>query len=325
LKSKIPLCFYPTQIIFVDDHSDFLSAISLAFSQQFNIKFFDKPDEALQYISEQQRTKHLVDADGQLVLHGESDRWVQQVLTRPNLKRFDEMRSLDISVLVVDYSMPSMNGIEFCEQIKNSSIKKILLTGYATPMDAVRAFNDNTIDYYLRKSDENMLEQLENTIHQMQHAFFNELSSNIKSEAVDSGTPFFADPELARYFQSVCDSLDVREYYYLTGPSRFALLCGDGSKSLCVIYAEEDIQQQLKILSEEDAPVELYNSIASHEYIPLFSSEDGFYEPESLGLGTNIYPAEKIQGKTNYYCAVISEQEAKTDFNTLVFNKGSVH
>jgi CheY-like chemotaxis protein len=325
LKSKIPLCFYPTQVIFVDDHSDFLSAISLAFSKQFNVKFFDKPDEALRYINEQQRTQHLVDANGQPLAHGESDKWVQQILTRPNLKRYDEMRSLDISVLVVDYSMPSMNGIEFCEQIKNSSMKKILLTGYATPMDAVRAFNDNTIDYYLRKSDENMLDQLENTIHQMQHAFFNELSSNIKSEAVDSGTPFFADPELARYFQTVCDSLDVREYYYLTGPSRFALLSRDGSKSLCIIYGEEDIQAQLKVLQEEDAPSELYESIASHRYIPLFASEDGFYEPEKPASEMNIYPAEKIQGKTNYYCAVISEQEAKTDFTAMVFNKGSVH
>ncbi len=325
MKSKIPLCFYPTQIIFVDDNAEFLSTLAMTFSRQFNVKVFDNPQTALSYINEQQRTQHLVEADEKHEAHGESDKWVQQVLTRPNLKRFDEMRMMEISVLVVDYSMPAMNGIEFCEQIKNSAIKKILLTGYATPMDAVKAFNDNTIHYYLRKSDENMLDLLENTIHQMQYAYFNELSSSIKSEAIDSGTPFFADVQLAQYFQSVCDSLDVGEYYYLTGPSRFALLSRDGSKSLCIIYTEEDVSEHLKIMLEEDAPEELYNKIASRDFIPLFNSEDGFYEPESGGANIHIYPAHKIQGKMNYYCAVISEHEANREFKVEIVNNGKIH
>ncbi|MES2675721.1 MAG: response regulator [Pseudomonadota bacterium] len=325
MKSRIPLCFYPTQIIFVDDHTEFLSTLAMAFSQHFNVKVFDDPQVALAYINEQQRTQHLVEADEKPEAHGESDKWVQQVLTRPNLKRFDEMRKMEISVLVVDYSMPAMNGIEFCEQIKNSAIKKILLTGYATPMDAVKAFNDNTIHYYLRKSDENMLDLLENTIHQMQYAYFNELSSSIKAEAIDSGTPFFADVKLAQYFQSVCDSLDVGEYYYLTSPSRFALLSRDGSKSLCIIYTEEDIEEHLKILVEEDAPEELYNKIASREFIPLFNSEDGFYEPERGDTNVHIYPAQKVSGKINYYCAIISEHEANVDFKIPIVSSGKMH
>jgi CheY-like chemotaxis protein len=325
LKSKIPLCFYPTQIIFVDDHTEFLATLAMTFSHQFNVKTFSDPQEALAYINEQERTLNLVDADDKPEAHGESDKWVQQVLTRPNLKRFDEMRTMEISVLVVDYSMPAMNGIEFCEKIKNPSIKKILLTGYATPMDAVSAFNKNTIHYYIRKSDENMLDLLENTLHQMQFSYFNELSSSIKTEAIDGGTPFFADVQLAQYFQSVCDSLDVREYYYLTGPSRFALLSRDGSKSVCLIYTDEDIAKHLTILAEEEAPQELYDSIASREHIPLFMSVDGFYEPESSDAGMRMYPAHKIQGKINYYCAVIAEQEANAELNVALPYKGKMH
>ena len=151
LKSKIPLCFYPTQIVFVDDNSDFLAALSIAFSKQFNVKQFSNTALALQYINEQQREINLVANDEKPKLQGESDAWVKRVLTHQNLKRFDEVRIMEISVLIVDYEMPEMNGIEFCEKINNSSIKKILLTGYATPMDAVNAFNTNTIHYYLKK------------------------------------------------------------------------------------------------------------------------------------------------------------------------------
>ena len=107
----------------MDDHTEFLATLSMTFSSQFNVKIFDNPHTALAYINEQQRTQHLVATDDKPEVHGESDKWVQQVLTRPNLKRYDEMRIMEISVLVVDYSMPSMNGIEFCEQIKNSAIK----------------------------------------------------------------------------------------------------------------------------------------------------------------------------------------------------------
>jgi hypothetical protein len=200
-----------------------------------------------------------------------------------------------------------------------------LLTGHATPNDAVGAFNNNTIHYYIKKSDENMLEQLTNAINQLQNAYFQELSSNIKTEAVDVNTPFFADTELANYFQSICESIDVKEYFYLSNPSRFALQARDGSQSLCLIYTEEDIEEHLKILEEEDAPADLIKSIASHEFIPLFASEDGFYEPESFGGSMQIYPAQKVVGQTNYYCAVISEHETVKETKRIILNNGNVH
>jgi CheY-like chemotaxis protein len=325
LKSKIPLCFYPTKIIFVDDNSEFLSSLAMVYSEQFNVKLFDDPQAALTFINEQQPINRDPATGATPELYGDSEQWVKQVLNRPNLKRFDEKRALDISVLVVDYAMPSMNGIDFCKQINNPAIKKILLTGYATPNDAVGAFNDNTIHYYIKKSDENMLEQLGTAIKQLQQAYFQDLSSIIKTEAVDVNTPFFADEQLANYFKSVCDSLNVKEYYYLSNPSRFALQCMDGSQSLCLIYTEDNINEHLRILEEESAPSDLYKSIESHEYIPLFSSADGFYEPESFEANMRIYPAQKVVGQTNYYCAVISEQETYVDSKTVITGTGSLH
>jgi len=308
LKSKIPLCFYPTQIVFVDDNADFLATLSMAFSKQFNVKLFNDTDLALKYINEHQRENHLIEENEKPKPQGESEVWVKQVLTRQNLKRFDELRVKEVSVLVVDYSMPSMNGIEFCEKVKNSSIKKILLTGYATSTDAVNAFNNNTIHYYLKKNDENMLQQLEATIHQLQHAYFNELSSSIKAAAIDSGTPFFADPQLARYFQTTCESLGVTEYYYLTNPSRFALRTLTQDKFLCVIYTEEDIAEHIQVLTEENAPKELCSALESRAFVPYFQSADGFYEPTLTNPMAQIYPATHIQGQVNYYCAIVRDQ-----------------
>lgn len=307
MKSKIPLCFYPTQVVFVDDDSEFLTTLSMVFSKQFNVKLFDDTTLALNHINEHQRAHHFLEKNEKPKLEGDSEVWVKQVLTRQNLKRFDELRAREVSVVVVDYSMPTMNGIEFCENLKNPSIKKILLTGHATSRDAVKAFNNNTIHYYLRKNDDNMIEELEATIHQLQHAYFNELSSSIKAEAIDSGTPFFADPQLARYFRTACESIGVTEYYYLTNPSRFALRTTSQDKFLCVIYTEEDINEHLQVLIEENAPADLYAAIESRKFIPYFHSADGFYEPNMKNAIANIYPTSHVQGNVNYYCAIIPD------------------
>jgi CheY-like chemotaxis protein len=307
VKSKIPLYFYPTQIVFVDDNHDFLETLSMAFAGQFNVKLFDNAEVALKYINESQREASLIANDDKPKPEGDSDAWVKRVLTHQNVKRFDEMRIKEISVLVVDYSMPTMNGIEFCEKIKNSSIKRILLTGHATPADAVRAFNSNTIHYYLKKNDENMLQDLEVAIQQLQHAYFNELSSSLKTEAIDSGTPFFADTKLARYFQETCESLGVVEYYYLSNPSRFALRTRNRNNFSCVIYTEEDMAEHLQILVEEGAPQELCSALESRKFVPLFQTADGFYEPGIADAISSIHPATHIQGVVNYYCAVVPE------------------
>jgi CheY-like chemotaxis protein len=307
---KIPLCFYPTQVILIDDNSEFLATLSLALSKQFNVKPFTDTALALKYINEQEREIKLTEASDTPKPEGDSEVWVKQVLSRQNIKRFDEFKAREVSVVVADYSMPSMNGIEFCERIQNSSIRKILLTGYATSTEAVKAFNNNTIHYYLKKNDENMLQELEETIHQLQHKYFNEISSSIKAEAIDSGTPFFADLELARYFKKSCEGLDVIEYYYLTNPSRFALKTKDNRTFLCIIYTADDITEHLQVIKEEGGPDSIYAAIKSHAFIPYFPTADGYYEPGIKNPENNIHPADTIKGKTNYYCAVIPDAAA---------------
>lgn len=324
MKSKIPLYFYPTQVVFVDDNPEFLETLSLRFSKHFNIKSFDNTEAALKYINDNQRETNLVARDEKPKLQGDSDAWVKRVLTHQNIKRFDELRVKEVSVLVVDYSMPLMNGIEFCEKIQNSAVKKILLTGYATPNEAVRAFNNNTIHYYLKKNDENMLSELADAIQQLQHAYFNELSSSQKAEAIDSETPFFGDSQLAKYFEETCETMGVVEYYYLSNPSRFELRTQEGASFSCVIYTEEDIEEHAQILQEEAAPEELYKAVASRQFVPLFKTADGYYEPGLNNAESAIYPATQVKGNVNYYCAVV-EDTSNTSETAIKASGGVLH
>lgn len=306
MKSKIPLFFYPAQIVFIDDNPDFLASLDMVFSNEYNLKLFDDAQKALEYINAPVDTSAQKTAPA---LSGDSEKWVKQVLNHSHLKKRNNEKDVEISVVIADFSMPGLNGIEFCKKINNPAIKKILLTGHATPADAVSAFNDNIIHYYIKKSDEKMLEQLTKAITKLQNAYFQDLTSHIKNAAVDVNTPFFTDSVLADYFQLLCEELDIKEYFYLSNPSRFTLQSRQGTESTCLIYTEEDIVEHLKILEEEEAPADLIQRIASRQFIPLFNSEDGFYEPESFNHSAQLYPAKKVVGKTNYYCAVIPHTE----------------
>jgi CheY-like chemotaxis protein len=69
-----------------------------------------------------------------------------------NPRRYEE-----ISTVIVDYDMPSMKGLEFCEKLQNPYIRKILYTGVAGEGLAIEAFNKGLIDGYIRKGDPNQM------------------------------------------------------------------------------------------------------------------------------------------------------------------------
>jgi thioredoxin reductase (NADPH) len=63
------------------------------------------------------------------------------------------LRGEQVAVLLADYRMPGMNGIEFLEQAMDifSFAKRVLLTAYADTNAAIEAINVVDLDYYLLK------------------------------------------------------------------------------------------------------------------------------------------------------------------------------
>lgn len=64
-----------------------------------------------------------------------------------------ELRSKKVDVIVSDFIMPGMNGIEFLLEVKKIAprTETILLTGYADKENAIRSINEVGVYYYLEK------------------------------------------------------------------------------------------------------------------------------------------------------------------------------
>jgi len=69
----------------------------------------------------------------------------------------DTLRDKPVDVVISDYLMPDLNGIEFFLQLKEiqPQATRILLTGYADKENAIKAINDVGLYQYIEKPWEN--------------------------------------------------------------------------------------------------------------------------------------------------------------------------
>ena len=85
---------------------------------------------------------------------------------------YNKDRFNDVSVIIVDYYMDEMNGIEVCETLSKHPAKKILLTGGADKENiAIDAFNKGIIHRFINKTDPDFPSQIRQAIY-MQRGIF---------------------------------------------------------------------------------------------------------------------------------------------------------
>lgn len=103
-------------------------------------------------------------------------------------------RFAEISVAVIDYAMPAMNGLEFCAATSDLPMKKIILTGQAGHSTAVRAFNEKLIDRFIMKGEYGFLKTLREAIHNLQRDYFSDLSEVIIKDLEANPRSCLSDP-----------------------------------------------------------------------------------------------------------------------------------
>ena len=209
------------------------------------------------------------------------------------------------AVVVVDYAMPGINGIEFCEKIQGTPCKKVLLTGNADEKIAVKAFNDRLIDFFIKKGDVDALSQFEKQLPQLQRDFFMTRTATWQDLLTRHTHAFFSDPAIVLLVAGLYERLALVEHYLFPNPPGILLFNAEGRAWLLVIETEDGFRSQIEIARNEGAPVALIEALEKRTVIPFFHDTNGAYD-DVIQQHWRLYcqPAKTCMGLKKYFWAL---------------------
>lgn len=306
--------YFPTTVAFVDDSLPFLANLGLQLDSSLAFRMFHSPFAAMVALNGTAAAPPMVDKLFSLYRHRGDTSCAHHVidlsLDMIHREVHNERRFEQVSVVVVDYDMPEINGIEFCKSLKNPAIKRILLTGKADEQLAIRAFNDRTIDRFIRKQDANAMDMLNQAIQDLQKEYFEQIE-NMLSEALAVGSHMFLrDPDFGERFDEIRKQLGIVEHYLSYTPDGILMLDMAGVAHLLIVQTEEMLRGCHEIAFDLDAPEELLEELRSGQSIPYFWKTAGNYSPEYEDWQAYLHPATEFKGKEWYLYTVVKNPDA---------------
>ena len=302
----IPTCFYhPTKVIFLDDNQAFLDALELEFSAQINMLAVTDPDSVLQIIDRHSHdsTKSIFKSMNDV----NADTAVQNLIgfEVKNLLNtiYDKTRFDTVAVLVVDYEMPSINGIDFCKKLKDKNVFKVMLTAEADKDTAIKAFNQGIIDKFILKTNENLYQELTQAIQDLTQRYFHKLSQTIINGYAHSVSRVFENKLYQQLFFRVLSEAQAVEYYMVDHCGSFLFIDKNFNPTWLIVKDAEALNQQLELLDGYEVPEQVIASLAKKEKMLFLLSEQEYKQP--VGEWTQ-YMVESKMLDSNYYYSVVN-------------------
>lgn len=307
MDNLLPVYQHPALTVLIDDSRSFLDSLEFRLNTRMACKSFHDASVAIDWLhdvykSSGQRKSKLMrvyfndesDSLGKCTTSVDSGQIIQAVLDR---QRFEMP-----AVLVIDYAMPQMNGVEFCRAIQNLPCKKILLTGYADEKIAIDAFNQNLIDCFFKKNDHDVLDNMEAEIIRLQNDFFVAHSATLTDLLSRHCYEFLSDPAVGELVKQLSNQYGFVEYYLFANPSSILFFDAGGKTQLMVIETRTGLISHLDIAQDQGAPPELLTALQESRLLPFFSDTDGVYR-DTLGQNWMTYcvPPKICHGKQDYY------------------------
>ncbi|AIK96850.1 response regulator [Candidatus Odyssella acanthamoebae] len=307
----LPYYKFPSTVVLIDDAETTIEEVAKLFEDEPQItKVFTHQQEALDFINNSPKTdgfiSRLQDApasyDSLYACHEEIY----------NSDRFNQ-----VSCVLIDYDMPGMNGLSVCEKIKDSRIKKILLTGVADEQVAINAFNRGLIDYFIRKHDPNSPELVLEFTQDAINRFFYDVTHPAIESVIKQSSWINSPLNIADYrtfFAKLIHELQIVEYYLLDISGSFFAIDSNGMAIIIQTLTSEMLDQQIEDLKNTIHWKNLKDSdqqaIIRREKTLCLSPLVGAEEPDYILATVRLVPHQ-----TGLYVARFSD--ATRDLNKI--------
>ena len=262
----ISLFHFPLSIMIVDDNTDYLSIIQ----QQLKHTPFTS------YCSPIEAIRHIDPIEVKIKNFLENNFAGIQDLNYNNIENFVRNSKNKQGVLIADYNMPNINGIELFTRLKNHfELIKILLTNIYTTQEGLDAVNSKIINYYLPKE---RLSILLDVIKEQQDMFFSNVSRNIRDFLDPSSLKFLSNVNYIYIFNHICQQYNITKYYIVNSYGSYYL----ESETNKFIFSAYSITDLIEIANE--MPEHFKDSVKQGYLIPSYlSGEDILVEAKKHG------------------------------------------
>lgn len=313
-QSKISLCYYPTMAIVIDDNKEFLKHLSLRLVDREHLlcKFFTDPKSSLHFLNNEYQADSFIN---RCVVSSEGEDVHQVVLNFDirmlYLEIYNPLRFSEISTLIVDYAMPSMNGLEFCRKIKEPGIKKMMLTGEAGKDLAVEAFNEGSIDKFIMKNMPQLMDVLIENINNLQSKYFFNLSNTLLTQITSKQANSLSclnDAAFVALFNNLVTSNNIVEYYLLDEQGSFLMLDMDAKPHWLIVKDEKEMQSLSSYAEISEAPSNILNSLSTKKKIPFFLTDEDL-KTSPKNWGKYMWDATLLKGNEARYYAFVADNE----------------
>lgn len=306
--TEIAPYFHPTTVVAVDDNRRFMHSIALGLPDDLRYFSYLSPEEALEQINKPHPRYSL--ADRCFTRNGNVINLDLNVIEQ-EVKHIDRFER--VSVLLVDYAMPTMNGLEFCAEVHDRDIKRILLTGVADEKTAVRAFNQGLIDHYLPKINLRSPRGVIPYIHHLQESYFQQYLPRL-TRALDLEPPaFMSDPLFRSWFLRLAARLDAVEYYFVPNPMGFLLLQADGTPRQLIV--SEDQTDTINLMRRHGASQTLIDAVERNEIGVMLLEHPDDYGNETFPWEEFVYPCEVVSCRETWLCGVVENPPMDIDYD----------
>jgi FixJ family two-component response regulator len=300
--------YHPTMTYFIDDDKNFLNTMILDLSDQIDMRTFVDCTQFLKEVNS--RNKNIEELlVHQIEEYTPSDKLVEVDLTNLHTQIYNRERFKRVSVVVVDYSMPEITGLELCKKISNKNVLKIMLTAEADQNTAIRAFNEGIIDKFILKHDENLNNKLVLSIQELQLQYFANLSRPVMSIFADDFQNLLDIHEYNNVFEQVKKSSKAIEFYLLDKFGSFLFLNDVGKTTWLIIRSYNELKNYALIARDFDENI--YRSLDNGNKLLFQLTKEDLKTPVSAWYNY-LYDAIKL---SDTYCYAVINARTHNGIN----------
>ncbi len=310
MSSVLPLFFYPTTWVYVDDDKTLLKTIGSFLSNHNHIKLFDSPNDCFHFFSE---NKIFLSASSFIKCISEDENYG---LLRSSPMDFDvtqisklekNKNESEISVVIIDYQMNEMDGFTLAEKIQNFPVRKILLTGNVQEKKAVEGFNNSLIQRFVQKGQENTSNKLLQYLQEQTLEYFCNITMPLLSYLESENKMPLSDPTFIDYFETYIQVNKIKEYYLIDKEGSYLCINEYGKRSCLIVRTPRSINNLLNIY-KIDKSIEIADltSLKNFEKIPFFGISVESWEVKPEDLKKYLYSFETLEGREKYFICTVN-------------------